>query len=58
LNGRNYTFLAQVSAGVTVSQSDTRGFNSSGSFSAKPVPRAVRPVSGSAAPFVTTLSVV
>jgi len=34
LNGRNYTFLAQTSAGVTVSQSDSKGFNASGSFSA------------------------
>jgi hypothetical protein len=34
LNGRNYTFLAQVSAGVTVSQLDSGGFNASGSFSA------------------------
>jgi hypothetical protein len=34
LNGRNYTFLAQTSAGVTVSQLDSKGFNASGSFSA------------------------
>jgi Carboxypeptidase regulatory-like domain/TonB dependent receptor len=34
LNGRNFTFLAQLSAGVTQDQQDTRGLGSSGSFSA------------------------
>ncbi|MGH9770317.1 MAG: TonB-dependent receptor domain-containing protein [Candidatus Acidiferrales bacterium] len=34
LNGRNYTFLAQLAAGVTQGQEDTRGLGSSGSFSA------------------------
>ncbi|MDP9158618.1 MAG: carboxypeptidase-like regulatory domain-containing protein, partial [Acidobacteriota bacterium] len=34
LNGRNYTFLAQLSAGVTQNQQDTRGLGASGSFSA------------------------
>jgi Carboxypeptidase regulatory-like domain len=34
LNGRNYTFLAQLSAGVTQGQEDTRGLGASGSFSA------------------------
>jgi Carboxypeptidase regulatory-like domain len=32
LNGRNYTFLAQLSAGVTVSQQDNRGEAASGTF--------------------------
>jgi hypothetical protein len=27
LNGRNYTFLAQLSAGVTMGQNDTRGLD-------------------------------
>jgi hypothetical protein len=34
LNGRNFTFLAQLSAGVTQGQNDTRGLGSSGSFAA------------------------
>ncbi len=34
LNGRNYTFLAQLDAGVTQSQQDSRGLGSSGSFAA------------------------
>jgi len=34
LNGRNYTFLAQLSAGVTFDQEDTRGLGASGSFAA------------------------
>ena len=34
LNGRNFTFLAQLSAGVTFSQADTRGLAASGSFAA------------------------
>ena len=34
LNGRNFTFLAQLSAGVTQGQQDTRGLGASGSFSA------------------------
>jgi hypothetical protein len=34
LNGRNYTFLAQLAAGVNQGQQDTRGLGSSGSFSA------------------------
>ena len=34
LNGRNFTFLAQLSAGVTQGQQDTRGLGSSGSFAA------------------------
>ena len=34
LNGRNYTFLAQISAGVTYGQEDTRGENATGNFSA------------------------
>ena len=34
LNGRNFTFLAQLSAGVTQSQSDTRGLGATGSFAA------------------------
>ena len=34
LNGRNYTFLAQLSAGVTQGQQDSRGLGSSGSFAA------------------------
>jgi carboxypeptidase family protein/TonB-dependent receptor-like protein len=34
LNGRNFTFLAQLSAGVTFDQQDTRGLGSSGSFAA------------------------
>jgi len=34
LNGRNYTFLAQLGAGVTPSQQDTRGLAQSGSFAA------------------------
>jgi hypothetical protein len=34
LNGRNYTFLAQLSAGVTQGQEDTRGLGASGSFAA------------------------
>ncbi len=34
LNGRNYTFLAQLAAGVTFGQKDTRGEDSNGRFSA------------------------
>ena len=34
LNGRNFTFLAQISAGVNVSQEDGRGNEASGAFSA------------------------
>jgi Carboxypeptidase regulatory-like domain/TonB dependent receptor len=34
LNGRNFTFLAQLSAGVTQDQADTRGLGGSGSFTA------------------------
>ncbi len=34
LNGRNFTFLAQLAAGVTQDQEDTRGLGSSGSFAA------------------------
>lgn len=34
LNGRNFTFLAQLSAGVNSSQADTRGNASSGAFTA------------------------
>ncbi|HEX4769801.1 MAG TPA: TonB-dependent receptor [Bryobacteraceae bacterium] len=34
LNGRNFTFLAQLSAGVTQGQQDTRGLAASGSFAA------------------------
>ncbi len=34
LNGRNFTFLAQLSAGVNVAQADTRGNAASGAFTA------------------------
>jgi Carboxypeptidase regulatory-like domain/TonB dependent receptor len=34
LNGRNFTFLAQLAAGVTEDQLDTRGLGASGSFAA------------------------
>jgi hypothetical protein len=34
LNGRNYTFLAQLAAGITQDQQDTRGLGASGSFAA------------------------
>lgn len=34
LNGRNFTFLAQLAAGVTTGQADTRGLNNTGSFTA------------------------
>ncbi len=34
LNGRNFTFLAQLAPGVTQGQQDTRGLGSSGSFAA------------------------
>jgi hypothetical protein len=34
LNGRNFTFLAQLSAGVNTSQADTRGNAASGAFTA------------------------
>ena len=34
LNGRNATFLAQLSPGVTTAQNDSRGLQSSGSFTA------------------------
>jgi Carboxypeptidase regulatory-like domain/TonB-dependent Receptor Plug Domain len=37
LNGRNFTFLAQLSAGLTVMQQDSRGFGASGGFSANGV---------------------
>jgi len=32
LNGRNFTFLAQLSAGVNIMQQDSRGLSASGSF--------------------------
>ncbi len=38
LNGRNFTFLAQLSAGVTTSQQDTRGLAANGGFSANGTP--------------------
>jgi hypothetical protein len=38
LNGRNYTFLAQLDAGVTQAQQDSRGLGSSGSFAANGMP--------------------
>ncbi len=38
LNGRNFTFLAQLSAGVTFVQQDNRGFGASGTFSANGTP--------------------
>jgi hypothetical protein len=34
LNGRNFTFLAQLAAGVSFAQSDTRGLGLSGGFAA------------------------
>ena len=34
LNGRNATFLAQLSSGVTIAQNDSRGLQASGSFTA------------------------
>ena len=34
LNGRNFTFLAQLSAGVNQNQNDSRGLGQSGSFAA------------------------
>ncbi len=34
LNGRNFTFLAQLTAGVVIGQQETRGLNASGDFSA------------------------
>ena len=34
LNGRNFTFLAQLSAGVTQDQNDSRGLGASGAFTA------------------------
>jgi hypothetical protein len=34
LNGRNFTFLAQLAAGVTQNQADTRGMGATGSFAA------------------------
>ena len=34
LNGRNFTFLAQLSAGVTQNQNDSRGLGASGAFTA------------------------
>src|SRR5215469_14621927 len=34
LNGRNFTFLAQLAAGVTTPQADTRGNASTGAFAA------------------------
>jgi hypothetical protein len=38
LNGRNYTFLAQLSAGVTQAQQDTRGLAANGGFSSNGTP--------------------
>lgn len=38
LNGRNYVFLAQLDAGVTTSQQDTRGLAANGGFSANGTP--------------------
>lgn len=38
LNGRNYTFLAQLNAGVNVAQQDGRGLASSGTFVANGTP--------------------
>ncbi|HLJ17846.1 MAG TPA: TonB-dependent receptor [Bryobacteraceae bacterium] len=38
LNGRNYTLLAQLTAGVTTTVQETRGLTSSGSFVANGVP--------------------
>jgi hypothetical protein len=38
LNGRNYTFLAQLSAGITQGQQDGRGLGGSGSFAANGLP--------------------
>ena len=38
LNGRNFTFLAQLSAGVTQSQQDTRGLAQNGGFSSNGTP--------------------
>ncbi len=37
LNGRNFTFLAQLAAGVTQNQQDSRGLGASGSFAANGV---------------------
>jgi hypothetical protein len=37
LNGRNFTFLAQLSAGITTMQQDSRGFGASGGFTANGV---------------------
>lgn len=37
LNGRNFTFLAQLAAGVNEMQQDSRGFGASGGFSANGV---------------------
>lgn len=37
LNGRNFTFLAQLTAGVTTMQQDSRGFGASGGFTANGV---------------------
>ncbi len=37
LNGRNFIFLAQISAGVVQMQQDSRGFGASGGFSANGV---------------------
>ena len=34
LNGRNFTFLAQLTAGVTVGQQESRGLDASGDFTA------------------------
>jgi hypothetical protein len=34
LNGRNFTFLAQIAPGVTFAQADTRGLGANGNFSA------------------------
>ena len=34
LNGRNFTFLAQLASGVTFAQSDNRGLGANGNFSA------------------------
>jgi hypothetical protein len=38
LNGRNYTFLAQLSAGVTMAQQDSRGLAANGAFSSNGSP--------------------
>ncbi len=40
LNGRNFIFLAQIGAGMQFAQPDTRGFASTGSFTANGLKRA------------------